>query len=275
MYRDSKNVLLRSNPIMRGTGDTTVVLGHGVGTNQSAWNAQLPVLLAAGYRVLTYDFAGATKETEQYFSPRHHRTIYGFAEDLLVMLHALELHKVIYVGHSIGGMIGVLACLADPARFDCLVLMGASARYMDDPSTGYVGGFSPDQVETLLQAASENYVQWANGFAPVMVGQENAHLSAAEFTRNLLSLRPDVVHATLAAALRSDHRSEVEQLQIPLYVLQTSVDEAVPMAAAQWLATHGRARALIEIPTHGHLPHITAPDAVNTALLQCLQLHHA
>lgn len=260
----------RFNPRFDGEGSHTVILGHGLGTDQQAWQQQAQVLSAAGYRVLRFDFAGATPDSARYFSPRHHRTLYGYAEDLLVLMHGLGVEHASYVGHSIGGSIGLLACLAEPERFRSLIVLGSSARYLDDPTDGYVGGFSRHAVDTLLQAAVDDYARWANGFAPGMVGAANPHLTAAEFSRHLLSLRPDIVHAVLQAALLSDYRAEVQQLVTPLYVLQAQVDVAVSPFAARWLAANGRARDLIELPTEGHLPHITAPELVNRALLSCL-----
>lgn len=267
--------LQRFRPRLRGTGKHTVVLGHGIGTEQSAWDAQVEALVQAGYRVLTFDFAGATRESEHFFSPSRYETLYGLAEDILVVLQGLQIEAPVYIGHSMGGMAGLLAAVAEPARFRGLIVLGASARYLDDPASGYIGGFSTAQMEMLLQSAQEDYAQWANGFAPAMVGASNPYLSAEDFTRKLLALRPDIVHTFLRTALRADLRAEVKRLHTPLYLLQTAEDQAVPMSAARWLAEHGHARRLIEVPTQGHLPHITAPEAVNQALLACLQdLHH-
>jgi sigma-B regulation protein RsbQ len=262
--------LERFTPHFLGNGSHLVVLAHGIGTNQNAWLPQRSVLVEAGFRVMTFDFAGATPETAAYFSPHHHDSLYGFVEDLLFLLHHLELEGITYVGHSIGGMIGLLACVAEPARFEQLILLGSSACYVDDPSSNYLGGFSREAVQQLLEAARTDYAQWANGFAPAVVGEANPHLSSDDFTRHLLTLRPDIVHTMLKAAFMSDHRREVEALDRPLHVLQTTEDIAVPWSAAKWLAEHGKAKSLIKLPSHGHLPHITAPDSVNSALLACL-----
>ncbi len=270
MTSSSQDIVRRFNPRVWDGPGQTVVFGHGVGTDQTAWQQQIEVLCAAGYRVVAFDFAGATPASAAHYSPLHHKTLYGFAEDLLVLLHTLELTGATYVGHSVGGLIGILAAVAEPRRFQALVTLGTSARYLDDPASGYVGGFSREQVEGMLQAAADNYTSWANGFAPHIVGDQNPYLSSTEFSQRLLALRPDIVHATLSALMLSDHRGDVEQLTTPLSVLQTRQDYAVPWSAAQWLADHGQARHLIEIAANGHLPHITAPEEVNQALMHCL-----
>lgn len=271
MPPQDRQQLARFNVHVSGSGAQTVILGHGMGTDQSVWARQVPVLASAGCTVVTFDFTGATASTERHFTPGRYRSMYGLADDVLAVVHALDARDAIYIGHSMGGMAGLLAAEAEPERFSALVLIGSSARYLDDPATGYVGGFTGPQVEQLLQSALEDHVQWANGFASLMIGSTNPHLGADQFSASLRSLRPDVVHAVLGAALRSDHRAEVERLHTPLYVLQTESDPAVPESAARWLATRGLAQLFIHLAATGHLPHITAPEEVNQALLACLR----
>lgn len=271
MPHENQQYLARYNVRVHGSGDQTVVLGHGIGTDQGAWDRQVPELVAAGCRVVTFDFAGATAGTARFFNAGRYRSMHGLAEDVLAVMRALEITSAVYVGHSMGGMAGLLAAQAEPERFSALMLIASSARYLDDPATGYVGGFSSGHVEQLLRSALEDHAQWANGFANAMVSAASPYLSADDFSKALLSLRADVVHCVLGAALRSDHRVDVERLRTPLYVLQASSDAAVPESAAQWLASNGHARKLIHLSVKGHFPHIAAPDEVNRALLECLQ----
>ncbi|MFO1502593.1 MAG: alpha/beta hydrolase [Steroidobacteraceae bacterium] len=263
--------LARFNIRSTGSGAQTVLLGHGMGTDQDVWAAQVPVLAAAGLRVVVFDFAGITPSTAQYFSPGRHRSMHALADDVLAVVQGLGLRDVIYIGHSMGGTAGLLAAEAEPERFQALVTIGASACYLDDPATGYTGGFSLGQVNQLLRSALEDHAQWANGFASTMVGRPSRNLVTDAFCKSLLSLRADVIHAVLGAALRADHRAAVERLHVPFYVLQSRDDAAVPDAAARWLAQHGLARLLIHLRAQGHLPHITAPDEINGALLECLR----
>jgi len=256
-----------------GHSDKTIVLGHGFGTDQTCWKPQIDMLLNEGYQVFTFDFAGATANTVKMFDPLRHQSLYGFAEDLIMLMESLNISAATYIGHSMGGMVGLLAQNGNKGMFNSLILLGSSACYINDMATDYVGGFSRENIDSLLQAMQENYTVWANGFAPLVVGQSNPYLSNSDFTQNLLKLRPDVAHAVLKAAFLSDHRIDVDQLDTPLYVLQTSVDHAVPTATANWLAEHGKAQKLFEISTQGHLPHITAPQLVNNAIIECLKYY--
>ena len=260
----------RLNARVRGDGPRTLVFGHGFGTDQRCWDAQL-LELQDSYRVITLDFPGATPHTLGAFDPTRHGSLFGFAEDLCMLMDELQVSRATYVGHSLGGMIGILASNGSDGVFDSLITLGTSARFVDDPSTDYVGGFSQQDMDSMMAAMRSDYEAWANGFASLMVGDANPYLSGIEFTHNLLSLRVDVARAVLDSALQSDHRGDVRALDTRLFVLNTRDDPAVPLQAAQWLARHGGASQVLELDARGHLPHLTAPRLVGAALHECLR----
>ncbi|HEY3646433.1 MAG TPA: alpha/beta hydrolase, partial [Streptosporangiaceae bacterium] len=68
-----------------------------------------------------------------------------YADDVLRMCHELELRQVVFVGHSVSAMIGVVAAVREPGQFSKLVLVGPSPRYIDD--AGYRGGFSKADID--------------------------------------------------------------------------------------------------------------------------------
>ena len=253
-----------------GEGERIVVLGHGFGTDQTVWQEQVKTFVGCGYRAVLFDFPGATEATRAAYQPRRHGSLYGFAEDLVLLMKEMGIRGATYVGHSMGGMAGVLASNGEPGLFDSLVLLAASARYVDDPATRYVGGFSRENIEQLLASMRNDYVAWANGFAPLAVANPDRPTLAHEFTRSLLRLRPDIAVAVLSAAFLSDHRDDVRRLKVPVQVLQTESDVAVPLTAAEWLAENSRAQDFRIIQARGHFPHLAAPDEVGKAILAFL-----
>jgi len=256
-----------------GEGRRVVVQAHGFGASQDSWQPQVASLVSAGYRVLTYDMAGTTPETVGLYQAERHQSLFGFAEDLVALLQALGLQGAHYVGHSAGGMVGVLAANSQPGLFRSLSLVAASACYLNDPATGYVGGFSREQVQELIASMRSDYAAWANGFARLMAGNpERPHL-AMEFSRSLLSLRPDIASAVLESILLSDHRLDAQAVRLPTQVLLTEEDPAVPIEAARWLFQATRATGLRIIPTQGHFPQISDPEGISVALLGFLDKH--
>lgn len=258
---------------IHGKGERLVVLGQGFGATQASWQPQVSGLVSAGYRVLTYDMAGTTPDTLALYQAERHKSIFGFAEDLVALLQASGLKGAHYVGHSAGGMIGILAANSQPGLFKTLSLVGASACYLDDPEAGYIGGFSRDQVEELIASMRSDYAAWANGFARLMVGNPDRPHLAIEFSRSLLTLRPDIASAVLESILLADHRQDAEQVRLPTLVMQTEQDPAVPMEAARWLSQATHATDLQIIPTQGHFPHVSDPESVGAALLGFLEEH--
>ena len=255
---------------VRGDGERTVVFGHGFGSDQRCWDAHAAAL-EQSYRVITFDFPGATPHTLGAFDAARHQTLFGFAEDLALLMRDMQVSRATYVGHSLGGMIGILASNGTTGVFDSVITLGSSARFADDPSTGYVGGFAADTIEDILAHLRADYAAWANGFACLMVGEPGPQLTAAAFTAQLRKLRPDVAHCVLKAAIQSDHRADVDAYCGHLTVLNTRQDPAVPWQAAQWLATHGGADGVVELDVVGHLPHLTATALVTSCLQQALR----
>jgi sigma-B regulation protein RsbQ len=204
------------------------------------------------------------------YSPLRYSSLYSYAEDLLELCAELKLFQTIVVGHSVGGMVSLLAALMAPERFKQLVFLGASPRYLNDPTTGYIGGFEQSDLDHLYAAMSANYYAWASGFAPIAMANPDRPELSREFASTLSAIRPDIAQAVARVIFQSDHRAELSKLTIPAVILQTSNDIAVPPEAGQYMADHIPRSRLIRIQAQGHLPHLSAPDVVTETLTECL-----
>ena len=112
----------------------------------------------------------------------------GYAQDVLDICRELGLRDVIFVGHSVSAMIGVLAAIEEPERFAQLVLVGPSPRYIDDD--GYVGGFAARTSTSCSDSLESNYLGWSSAMAPVIMGNDDRPELGAELSRQLLPYRP-------------------------------------------------------------------------------------
>ena len=257
---------------VRGSGPRTVILANGFGTTQEIWSHQVAALLDR-FRVVTFDHAGARPSTVAAWRARRHGRLFGFAEDLVRLVEGLDLEGAAFVGHSAAGMVGLLAANAAPGLFQRMVLIGGSARYLDDPARRYTGGFTEADVEAMVSSMAQDYAGWANGFSKVAAGLPENPEFAATFADLLMGLRPDIASTVLAGILRSDHREDARRyrsLGLPTLLLQARRDPTVPLGAAEWLAaaTGGELR-LVEAT--GHFPHQTAPAAVSREILAFLE----
>ncbi len=249
-----------------GDGGPTVVLAHGFGTDQAAWRHQVAALSGRA-RLVLFDHLGCGAGAAGY-SPRRHDSLERYAEDLIELHEALGLRRALFVGHSAGAMIGLLASVTRPELYRRLVLLGASPRYLDD--AGYRGGFARADVDALYEGMARDYLGWANGFAPVVAGNAERPSLAQEFARSLGGLRPDVAQSVARVIFESDHRDLLASVTVPSIVLQTRRDNAVPVEVGEHLVRHLPGSRLVLIDAEGHLPHLSSPGAVNAVLHQVL-----
>lgn len=241
-----------------GSGTTKAILAHGFGTDQTAW-ASLRPWFDDRFDVTSFDLAGCGLLGAETYDFERHGTLFGYADDLIDLLDEIGVQDCVYVGHSMSGMIGAAAACARPDLFGTLVLLGASPRYVNEP--GYVGGFDQADLDGLFESMSANYQAWVAGFAPMVVGVDDRD-AIAEFSRTLFQMRPDIALNTSRTIFSSDMRATIRRVPVPVHLLQTRDDIAVPMQAGEWLAHELPNATLDIIDASGHLPHITASMAV-------------
>src|SRR4028118_1765930 len=261
------SILQRNNVNVLGNGSETIIFAHGFGSDQTAWRHQVEAF-KSDYRIVLFDHVGAGKSDFSAYSPRRYSSLYSYAEDLLDLCAELKLTKSILVGHSVSGMISLLAALVEPECFSQLIFVDASPRYLND--VGYVGGFEQSELDALFESMSTNYYAWASGLAPLVMGNPDKPELAQEFANALIAIRPDIAQAVARVIFQSDHRAELPRLTLPTTILQASDDIAVPLEVGQYMANQIADSQLIPIEARGHLPHLSAPDVVTNAIAQCL-----
>jgi pimeloyl-ACP methyl ester carboxylesterase len=240
---------------LQGSGEELIVFSHGFGSDQSAWRALIDQL-PARFTAISYDLPGAGPLLPDHFDPGAYAALNDYADDLLALLDEIGVDRCIYVGHSVSGMIGVIAGVAAPARFRQFVLINGSPRYLNDE--GYHGGFDRDDLNGLFGAMATNYEAWVAGFAPMVVGADVPR-AVDTFSAGLLAMRPDVTLHVARTIFESDYRDLLPQLTVPTLLVHSRGDVAVPRAVADYLRSHIRHSDLVWIEADGHLPHLTVP----------------
>ncbi|MGN6477491.1 MAG: alpha/beta fold hydrolase [Flavipsychrobacter sp.] len=259
------NPLKKNNvTVLNGdTGKRTIVFAHGFGTNQTAWQ-KVALAFSDDYRLILYDNVGAGNSEPAAFSPNKYDSLHSYADDLLDICTELQIKDAIMVGHSVSGMISLLAAIKNPTNFSKMVLIGASPRYLDD--VGYIGGFTQQALDDLYDAMANNYYAWVSGFAPAAMANADRPQLAASFAQSLSAIRPDIAQSVARVIFQSDHRNDLPKLQIDTLLLQTQQDIAVPMEVAEYLNTHIKNSKLKVVNAEGHFPHMSAPDEIITAI---------
>lgn len=251
-----------------GDGSHVVVLSHGFGLDQTSW-ADLRPALDVQFRVLSYNLAGCGDEGASSYHHDVHNSLFGYADDLLALLDEAQAQKVSYVGHSVSGMIGMIAAVARPDCFERLILLQPSPRYLNDPDTGYVGGFEQGDLDALYEAMATNYQTWAAGFIPMVMGVQDQHV-LSRFSQTLFKIRPDIASHILKMIFQADHRGIVPRVPVPTHFIHSRKDVAVPVEVARWLPAHLPGSTSETLDLEGHMPHLTQPLIVLDALMRQL-----
>jgi sigma-B regulation protein RsbQ len=145
---DREAVRQRNNVKVWGRGSQAMIFAHGFGCDQNMWRWITPAF-EDEYRIVVFDHVGAGQSDLASYSQAKYGSLNGYAADVLEICAAEDLTGAIFVGHSVSAMIGVLAAIQEPERFDRLILVCPSPRYLNDEA--YLGGFGRQDIEGLLE----------------------------------------------------------------------------------------------------------------------------
>jgi sigma-B regulation protein RsbQ len=254
----------RNNVTLSGRADGPVVmLAHGFGCDQNMWRLVAPGL-ARDFRVVLFDHVGSGRSDLSAWQPERYAALDGYADDVLRICRELDLPPVVFVGHSVSAMIGVLAAIREPDRFAKLILLGPSPRYVDD--VGYRGGFSQADIEELLDSLDSNYLGWSAAMAPVIMGHPERPELGEELTNSFCRTDPQIARAFARTTFLSDNRADLAQVTVPTLVLQSARDVIAPPEVGAFVHAQIPASQLVTLPATGHCPQLSVPEATLAAI---------
>ena len=258
------NVLDRNNVLVTGLeGGQPIMFGHGFGCSQDMWRFVAPAF-EAEHRVVLFDHVGAGDSDPTAYDRARHATLDGYAQDVLDIADALDIHHGVFVGHSVSTMVGVLASVADPERFDDLVLVSPSPRYIDGDD--YRGGFSRDDIDELLDLIDRNYLGWSAAMAPAIMGNADRPELAAELEASFCRTDPDVAKRFARTTFLSDNRKDLARVTARTLVLQCADDAIAPDQVGVYTAAHIPDSRLVRLTATGHCPNLSAPEETVAAI---------
>ena len=255
------DVLKRNNVTISGQGSQAMVFAHGFGCDQQMWRFVAPAFEAT-HRVVLFDHVGCGGADVRAYDEQRHGTLDGYAQDVLEILRAAELTEVIFVGHSVSAMIGVLAAVAEPQRFSRLVLVAPSPRYLND-APGYVGGFERADIDGLLDLMENNMLGWADFLAPAVMGPQSSPDMTQELKQSFCAGDPYIARRFAMVTFMGDNRADLARVRVPALVLQSSDDAIAPVSVGHYVHQQMPGSVLAIIEANGHCPHMThAPQTI-------------
>jgi len=253
----AKNVLLRNNVKISGKGTQIIMFAHGFGCDQNMWRYLTPDF-EENYKVILFDYVGAGKSDKSAYIPERYSSLHGYAQDVLDIIEAMSLRDVVFVGHSVSSMIGLLAAIEKPENFKSLIMVGPSACYINKED--YIGGFDHKDIDGLLETMEKNYIGWANFLAPQIMKNDDRPELAGELTESFCSTDPKIASDFARATFLSDNREDLHKLRTPSLLLQCSDDLIAPLAVGNYLHKHLPGSTLRVMKAKGHCPHMSEPQ---------------
>ena len=240
-----------------------MMFAHGYGCDQQMWRLLIPAFVNK-YRLVLFDHVGAGRSDLSTYDPTKYNSLQGYAQDVLEICDELDIHHGIFVGHSVSAMIGVLAAIEEPERFDRLVLVGPSPCYIDDGE--YIGGFTRKDIDDLLEFQDSNYLGWSASLAPVIMGTPDRPELSEELRNSFCRTDPAIAKQFAAVTFLSDNRADLAHARVRSLVLQCRDDAIAPMAVGDYVHRHLPDSELVVLNATGHCPHLSAPDDTIAAI---------
>jgi sigma-B regulation protein RsbQ len=264
----SLDVRTRNNVRVFGRGTQPMLFAHGFGCDQNMWRFVTPAF-EDDYRVVLFDYVGSGRSDARAYDHARYGKLDGYAQDVLDVVHALDLRDVIFVGHSVSSMIGVLAANREPDRFERLILIGPSPRYINDAP--YVGGFERTDIDGLLEMMDKNFLGWANFLAPAIMKNPDRPELGEELTESFCSTDPIMARRFAEATFYSDNRDDLAGVTVPSLILQCSDDMVAPLEVGNYLNERLPNTTLRVMSATGHCPHMSHPDETIALIKEYLQ----
>ncbi len=206
-----------------------VVLIHGYPLSSRAWDRQVPMLLEAGNRVITYDRRGFGKSSQ----PATGYDYDTFAADLNTLLETLDLREVVLVGHSMGtGEVTRYLGRYGSARVARGVLVSPIPPFLletpDNPD-----GLPASLFDGFIQAARQDMPAWMKGFLDNFynIDQLRGTLvsdQAYQASWNVASSASAIAAVACIPTWETDFRADLPKIDVPMLVIQGDADQVLP-----------------------------------------------
>jgi sigma-B regulation protein RsbQ len=259
-----RNVLERNAVRVSGVPDgRPIVFAHGFGCDQGMWRFVAPDF-EVDHRVVLFDQVGSGNSDLSAYDRDKYGSLRGYAADLVEICRELELTDVVFVGHSVSAMIGVLAFEQAPELFGALVMVGPSPRYVNDDD--YTGGFSRADIAGLLDSLESNHLGWSAQMAPVIMGNPDRPELAEELTSSFCRTDPGIASQFARVTFLSDNRADLSAVTVPTLVLQCSDDVIAPDVVGRYVHEAIPGSVFTKLAATGHCPNLSAPEETTAAI---------
>ena len=233
-----------------GDGDVAVVLVHCWTCDSSFWDDAVPVL-SHDYQVVTLDLAGHGESG----SERTDYTMPAFGQDVAAVVQSLDLHRVILVGHSMGGTVVLEAARLLGDRVVGLIGIDTLHR-LDDHATD-------EQIERFVAPMRIDFPGFVRRYMGSLFAAGADSALVARYTDRMSRVSPNVGISAIENMAREDLSALAHGLGVPVRLI---VSPRYPVDAEAWRAAVADFDFVV-MEGVGHFPMLTAPERFDALLL--------
>lgn len=242
-----------------------VALIHGWGANCRVWDTIIPALWQTGHRVVTFDQRGCGRSDKDFNSA----TIAEASEDLMRILDALDIDRVVLNGWSLGGAIAVeTAAMLGPRCAGVISTAGATPRFTETEDFPY--GTPPGSVAEMVAALR---VDRAN-FLKVLAGNVCARPvgeAVTDWLWQIFMANAPLADQALAELDDLEQRESISSLDVPLLSVVGAKDEIVAPEIGRQAARIADQGQLVEFEDSGHAPFLEQSERYGQTVIDFLK----
>jgi sigma-B regulation protein RsbQ len=240
-----------------------MLFAHGFGCDQNMWRFVAPSF-EGEFRTVLFDYVGAGGSDLTAYDARKYSSLAGYADDVIELAAALGICDGIFVGHSVSAMIGLLAARRAPHLFSTIVLVCPSPCYVNDGD--YVGGFSREQIDELLEFLDSNHMGWSRTMAPVIMGNSDRPELGEELTASFCRSDPEIAKRFARTTFLSDSRADLGAVNAKVLILQCRDDVIAPAGVGAYVQRCIPGSKMVVLDATGHCPNLSAPEETTAAI---------
>jgi non-heme chloroperoxidase len=246
-----------------------VVLIHGWPLSHAAWEKQVPALLDAGHRVITYDRRGFGESSK----PTWGYDYDTFADDLNTLMTTLDLRDAVLVGHSMGtGEVTRYLGKYGSGRVNRAVLLGVLPPFLlktsDNPTGVDQGVFDGimSSIDKDRHAYAWEFIE--NFYNADVLGGDRVSDQVLRSSWNLAEESSAKAFTDCVPAWLTDFRSDVQRIDVPILMVHGDQDRILPIqSTAIPYESMVRDARLVTVPGGPHGIPWTHADLVNREML--------
>ncbi|WP_198664832.1 alpha/beta fold hydrolase [Lewinella sp. IMCC34191] len=239
-----------------------MLFAHGFGCDQEMWRHVAPHF-EDRYRVILFDYVGSGRSKRR-FRRSKYQNLSGYVDDLVEICTTLDLRDIIFVGHSVSAMIGLLAVQQIADRFTKTILISPSPCYLNVGE--YLGGFERKEIDQLLDSLESNYQGWSDQMASLLMYDAAHPELTQELSQSFCRMDPTVAYTFATATFLADHRSILPGHAIPTLILQNKQDRIAAEVVGEYTSEQIPGSQLVYLDNIGHCPHLSSPQLTIDAI---------